>query len=408
MLGVLQVLQLLRRERRERARGARAARSPLPLLRHRAAGRASRSTPSRALSYTIDVYRGRAARRPQPARLRALRRVLPAAGRRPDRARRRACCRRSSSRAAFDRRWSRVTRPRADGLGPLQEARHRRQRRRHRQPGLRRRTDPAFELLWAGVFAFAIQIYATSRATPTSRAARRAARLRADEQLRPALPRAQRRPSSGGAGTSRSRPGCATTSTSRSAATAARARRARYCNLMITFAARRPLARRSWNFVLWGALPRPAAGRRARVAARSAARGRHARRHRAAAVARRAAVGGDVRARAHRLADVPRGRRRDAVARPDAGARHLATRRATGRALPVPVAFTLSLPLWAHSLWTVWHGSSYSDRPAIARPRSRRTHDRVAGAGGRRDIRHDPGPAQPHLARLHLFRVLNV
>jgi alginate O-acetyltransferase complex protein AlgI len=29
------------------------------------------------------------------------------------------------------------------------------------------------------------------------------------------------------------------------------------------------------------------------------------------------------------------------------------------------VAFTLSLPLWAHSLWTVWHGRSYSDRPAV-------------------------------------------
>ena len=29
------------------------------------------------------------------------------------------------------------------------------------------------------------------------------------------------------------------------------------------------------------------------------------------------------------------------------------------------VACTFSLPLWAHSLWTVWHGSSYSDRPAV-------------------------------------------
>ena len=29
------------------------------------------------------------------------------------------------------------------------------------------------------------------------------------------------------------------------------------------------------------------------------------------------------------------------------------------------IAFTLSLPLWAHSLWTVWHGRSYSDRPAV-------------------------------------------
>jgi alginate O-acetyltransferase complex protein AlgI len=29
------------------------------------------------------------------------------------------------------------------------------------------------------------------------------------------------------------------------------------------------------------------------------------------------------------------------------------------------VALTLSLPLWAHSLWTVWHGRSYSERPAV-------------------------------------------
>jgi D-alanyl-lipoteichoic acid acyltransferase DltB (MBOAT superfamily) len=29
------------------------------------------------------------------------------------------------------------------------------------------------------------------------------------------------------------------------------------------------------------------------------------------------------------------------------------------------IAFTFSLPLWAHSLWTLWHGRSYSDRPAI-------------------------------------------
>jgi D-alanyl-lipoteichoic acid acyltransferase DltB (MBOAT superfamily) len=29
------------------------------------------------------------------------------------------------------------------------------------------------------------------------------------------------------------------------------------------------------------------------------------------------------------------------------------------------VAATLSLPLWAHSLWTVWQGRSYSDRPVV-------------------------------------------
>jgi D-alanyl-lipoteichoic acid acyltransferase DltB (MBOAT superfamily) len=29
------------------------------------------------------------------------------------------------------------------------------------------------------------------------------------------------------------------------------------------------------------------------------------------------------------------------------------------------ISLTLSLPLWAHSLWTVWHGQSYSDRPPV-------------------------------------------
>ena len=70
------------------------------------------------------------------------------------------------------------------------------------------------------------------------------------------------------------------------------------------------------------------------------------------------------------------------------------------------ISFTLSLPLWAHSLWTVWHGRSYSDRPAVREIEVPGTHDRLAGAGPRRHVRHDPGPAQPHLARLHLLRVL--
>jgi alginate O-acetyltransferase complex protein AlgI len=29
------------------------------------------------------------------------------------------------------------------------------------------------------------------------------------------------------------------------------------------------------------------------------------------------------------------------------------------------ISFTLSLPLWAHSLWTVWQGRSYTDRPHV-------------------------------------------
>jgi alginate O-acetyltransferase complex protein AlgI len=29
------------------------------------------------------------------------------------------------------------------------------------------------------------------------------------------------------------------------------------------------------------------------------------------------------------------------------------------------ISFTLSLPLWAHSLWTFWHGRSYTERPHV-------------------------------------------
>ncbi len=63
---------------------------------------------------------------------------------------------------------------------------------------------------------------ATSRATPTSPAASRALHgLRADGELPTALLRDQPAATSGGAGTSACPPGCATTSTSRWAATAA-------------------------------------------------------------------------------------------------------------------------------------------------------------------------------------------
>ena len=52
-----------------------------------------------SMSYVIDVYRGRHAAGGALSRLRPLRRVLPAARRRADRAHRRTCCRRSCARA---------------------------------------------------------------------------------------------------------------------------------------------------------------------------------------------------------------------------------------------------------------------------------------------------------------------
>ena len=84
-------------------------------------------------------------------------------------------------------------------------------------------SDPSFEMLWAGVFAFAIQIYADFSAyTDIARGTSRWLGLRADRELRSSLPGAHARRTSGGAGTSRCRPGSATTSTSRSAARARR------------------------------------------------------------------------------------------------------------------------------------------------------------------------------------------
>ena len=62
-----------------------------------------------------------------------------------------------------------------------------------------------------------------------------------------------RSPSSGAAGTSRCRPGCATTSTCRSAATA-RGRARTYVNLFIVMLLGGLWHGAAWNFVIWGAL----------------------------------------------------------------------------------------------------------------------------------------------------------
>ena len=193
--------------------------------------------------------------------------------------------------------------------------------------------DPGFEMLWAGVFAFGVQIYADFSAY-TDIARGTARWLGFDLMKNFDHPYVAVSPSDfwrrwhislsswfrdylyiplGG-----SRHGLPRT----------------LLNVMITFVISGLWHGAAWNFVLWGTFhglllvvertwralrggqsPRPASP---------------------AAVACPAAVGGDVRARAHRLADVPRERRRHAVARHDAGARHGAARRATGRAVPVP------------------------------------------------------------------------
>ena len=86
MLGVLQVLQLLRRQRRRVLAVVGLPTSP-PHARRSCCRSASRSTRSRR-SATRSTSTAASCARGRPARLRAVRRVLPAAGRRPDRARR--------------------------------------------------------------------------------------------------------------------------------------------------------------------------------------------------------------------------------------------------------------------------------------------------------------------------------
>ena len=75
--------------------------------------------------------------------------------------------------------------------------------------------------------------------------------LRARHQLPPAVPRASRRATSGGAGTSACRAGCATTCTSRSAATGTGAL-VEYRNLIITMLLGGLWHGASWTFVAWG------------------------------------------------------------------------------------------------------------------------------------------------------------
>ena len=113
-----------------------------------------------AMSYTIDVYRGDAARRAASLLDVAVfisffphlvaGPIERASYLLPQVERERRCRRSAGARAAFLLIvW-----------GYLQEAGDCRQRRRHRQQGVRARSDPSFAVLWAGVFAFAIQIYA--------------------------------------------------------------------------------------------------------------------------------------------------------------------------------------------------------------------------------------------------------
>ena len=121
-----------------------------------------------------------------------------------------------------------------------------------RRPGLREPRAVQHRAVWLAVLAYAIQIYCDF--SGYSRHGHRLgppARLQADDELQHAVSSRRTSPSSGGAGTSRSRPGCATTCSSRWAAAAA-SRWLNYRNLMITMALGGLWHGAAWGYVLWG------------------------------------------------------------------------------------------------------------------------------------------------------------
>ena len=137
----LQVLQLLRRERARRARRA-GAHGGAAAARDRAAGRhLVLHLPGAQLHR--GRLQGRDARAPQPDRLRALRRLLPAPGGRADHARAEPAGAGGAAARVGRRRWP-ARGVRAGRVGPLQEAGHRRQRRRRSPTACSRsRTRPS-------------------------------------------------------------------------------------------------------------------------------------------------------------------------------------------------------------------------------------------------------------------------
>ena len=175
------------------------------------------------MSYTIDVYRG--ASRPSRSlpRLRALRDLLPAAGGRPDRARHATSCPSARRRAAPRAQHARLG-PVPDDPRPVPEGRARRHHAARRPPrpssagaagrlATPRRLAGRAGLLGPDLLRLRRLLDLRHRRGPAASGSR-------CRTTSAAPTRRSASPTSGGAGTSRSRPGCATTSTSRWAATA--------------------------------------------------------------------------------------------------------------------------------------------------------------------------------------------
>ena len=175
------------------------------------------------LSYTIDVYRGEIEPGAVVPRLRPVRDLLPAARRRADRARPANSCPSASRRSG-------PTRGRSAGalsllaLGPLPEGRPGRRPARadRRSRSSARRRAAGLLDAWIGTLRLLRPDLLRLRGLLAhARSARRCVWASRCPRTSAAPTRRAGSPTSGGAGTSRCRAGCATTSTSRSAATGA-------------------------------------------------------------------------------------------------------------------------------------------------------------------------------------------
>ncbi len=260
-------------------------------------------------------------------------------------------------------------------------------------------SDPTFYILWAGVFAFAIQIYADFSAyTDIARGTSRWLGFELTENF--AHPYLARSPADfwrrwnislsswfrdyvyiplGG-----SRGG---------AWLWAR-------NILITFLLSGLWHGASWNYVLWGlyhGLLLLATRVRGAVDVQRAA---------VRTLAARPTDCGDVRADEHRLAALSRDRARRDRARSDA----LALRRQRARSPDGALSVPAGVPLLGAVVDPEPLGRDREPHGGRDRVRSRRAGPlaapRPAGRGVRAGARRDPRPAQPHVAGLHLLSVL--
>jgi alginate O-acetyltransferase complex protein AlgI len=207
------------------------------------------------LSYTIDIYRGSF----EPASLKDLALfvgVLPAAGGRPDRARERVPAAARTARSGADAHRRGRLRPGLIfiGLTKKADARGRARPCSSWTVSSPEATSAGGWTALLGICGYALQIYGDfSGYSDMAIGCARLLGFRLPKNFNFAL-RRDGQPTSGAAGTSPCRPGCATTSTSRSAATAW-GRAHLQVNLALTMLLGGLWHGASWNmFVVWGAL----------------------------------------------------------------------------------------------------------------------------------------------------------